>query len=158
MLQSGDDPRFIARRLIISASEDVGNADPRALLMAHAALAGVEFVGMPEARIILGQVATYIATAPKSNAAYLGINNAIAQVEQGVPREVPNHLKDATMDGKALGHGKGYLYPHDYPGHYIPQVYWPQPVPLYEPTDIGYEAEIQKRINLWKKQTYEKKS
>jgi len=152
MLKAGDDPRFIARRLIISASEDVGNADPRALLVAHAALAAVEFVGMPEGRIPLAQAATYIAGAPKSNAAYLALEKAMAEVESGKRREVPNHLKDATMDRETLGHGKGYLYPHDFPGHYVPQIYWPDAVTLYEPTDLGYEAEMKKRLNLWRSQ------
>ncbi len=153
MLAAGDDPRFIARRLIISASEDVGNADPRALLIAHAALSGVELVGMPEARIILAQAATYIASAPKSNAAYLGIEKAISEVNEGKPREVPNRLKDASLDRKALGHGEGYLYPHDFPGHHVAQQYWPNPIPLYEPTDLGYEGEMKKRLDSWKSKT-----
>ena len=152
MLKAGDDPRFIARRLIISAAEDVGNADPRALLMAHAALSAVEFVGMPEGRIPLAQAATYIASAPKSNAAYLAVDKAMAEVESGKPREVPNPLKDASQDRERLGHGEGYLYPHDFPGHYVPQEYWPDPVKLYEPTDLGYEAEIKKRLNAWNSQ------
>jgi len=152
MLKAGDDPRFVARRLVISASEDVGNADPRALLVAHAALAAVEFVGMPEGRIALAQAATYIATAPKSNAAYLAGEKASQEVEGGKVREVPNHLKDANLDREGLGHGEGYLYPHDFPGHYVPQAYWPDPVKLYEPTDLGYEAEIKKRLSLWRSQ------
>jgi len=152
MLKAGDDPRFIARRLIISASEDVGNADPRALLVAHAALAAVEFVGMPEGRIPLAQATTYIAAAPKSNAAYLALEKAMAEVESGKMREVPNHLKDATLDRESLGHGQGYLYPHDFPGHYVSQEYWPDPVTLYEPTDLGYEAEMKKRLNAWHSQ------
>jgi len=161
MLKAGDDPRFLARRLIISASEDVGNADPRALLMAHAAFAAVEFVGMPEGRIPLAQAVTYIASAPKSNAAYLAIDKAMAEVESGQTREVPNHLKDASMDRESLGHGKGYLYPHDFPNHFVPQDYWPNPVKLYEPTDLGYEAEMKKRLQSWRsqpKQTSEKNS
>lgn len=152
MLKAGDDPRFIARRLIISAAEDVGNADPRALLIAHAALSAVEFVGMPEGRIPLAQAVTYIASAPKSNAAYLAVDKAMSEVENGKPREVPNHLKDASQDGERLGHGQGYLYPHDFPGHYVPQEYWPDPVKLYEPSDLGYEAEIKKRLNAWRQQ------
>ena len=116
LLSAGDDPRFIARRLIISASEDVGNADPRALLMAHAARAAVEFVGMPEGRIPLAQAVTYIASAPKSNAAYLAVDKAMSEVDNGKIREVPNHLKDGSQDRERLGHGEGYLYPHDFPG------------------------------------------
>jgi len=149
MLKAGDDPRFIARRLMISASEDVGNADPRALLIAHAAFAAIEFVGMPEGRIPLAQAVTYIASAPKSNAAYLAIDKAMSEVESGPMREVPNHLKDASQDRERLGHGEGYLYPHDFPGHFTPQEYWPNPVPLYEPTDLGYEAEMKKRLTAW---------
>jgi putative ATPase len=150
MLKGGEDPRFVARRLIISASEDVGNADPRALLLAHAALAAVEFVGMPEGRIPLAQAATYIASAPKSNAAYVALGKAMDEVENGKPREVPNHLKDASQDGERLGHGQGYLYPHDFPGHFVAQDYWPDPVTLYEPTDLGHEAEIKKRLSAWR--------
>lgn len=153
LIKGGDDPRFIARRLIISASEDVGNADPRALLIAHAALAAVEFVGMPEARIALGQAATYIASAPKSNAAYLAIDKALAEAENGRVREVPNHLKDASLDRETLGHGQGYLYPHDFPGHHVSQEYWPNPVPLYEPTSLGEEARIRERLTLWRSAT-----
>jgi putative ATPase len=149
MLKAGDDPRFIARRLIISSAEDVGNADPRAILIAHAALAAVEFVGMPEGRIPLAQAVTYIASAPKSNAAYLAVDKAMSEVENGRAREVPNHLKDANQDRDRLGHGEGYFYPHDFPGHYIPQDYWPDPVKFYEPTELGYEAEIKKRLNAW---------
>jgi putative ATPase len=153
LLAAGDDPRFIARRLIISASEDVGNADPRALILAQAALAAVEFVGMPEGRIPLAQAAVYIASAPKSNTSYLALNKAMDEVERGPAREVPNHLKDANLDRQELGHGKGYQYPHDFPGHYVPQTYWPSPVPLYEPGELGYEIEMRKRLDLWKNPT-----
>lgn len=152
MLAGGDDPRFIARRLVISASEDVGNAEPRALMVAQAAVTAVEFVGLPEARIILAQVATFIAAAPKSNAAYVAINRAMQEVERGKHREVPNHLKDSSRDNESLGHGEGYLYPHDFPGHIVAQEYWPDPTPLYEPTTLGYEAEIKKRLDLWQSQ------
>ena len=152
MLKAGDDPRFIARRLIISASEDVGNADPRALLVAHAALSAVEFVGMPEGRIPLAQAVTYIASAPKSNAAYLAVEKAMQEVENGKTREVPNHLKDANLDRERLGHGEGYLYPHNFPGHFIPQEYWPDPIALYEPTELGYEGEMKKRLAQWRSQ------
>jgi len=105
---------------------------------------------MPEGRIPLAQAATYIACAPKSNAAYLAVDKAMSEVENGKPREVPNHLKDANLDGERLGHGQGYLYPHDFPGHHVPQHYWPDPVKLYEPTDLGYEAEIRKRLSAWR--------
>jgi len=150
MLAAGDDPRFIARRLVISASEDIGNADPRAMLVANAAFQAVEFVGMPEGRIPLAQAAVYLACAPKSNSAYMGINKAYEEVEKGKRREVPNHLKDATMDREALGHGVGYLYPHDYPGHHVAQAYWPDPVRLYEPGDLGEEARMKERLKTWR--------
>lgn len=151
MIEAGEDPRFIARRILICASEDVGNADPRALIIATAAFHAVELVGMPEGRIPLAQAATYVASAPKSNAAYNGINAAMREVQTGEPRDVPNHLKDASFDGKALGHGKGYKYPHDYPGHWTPQEYMPNPKTFYEPTDEGEEKRIKDRLIKWKK-------
>ena len=122
------------------------------MLIAHAALAAIEFVGLPEGRIPLAQAVTYVATAPKSNAAYLAVDKAMEEVEKGRPREVPNHLKDANLDRAALGHGQGYLYPHDFPGHYVPQDYWTDPVRFYNPTSLGYEAEIQKRLESWRSQ------
>ena len=161
LLAAGDDPRFIARRLIILASEDVGNADPRALLVAHAALAAVEFVGMPEGRIPLAQAAVYLACAPKSNASYLALEKAMQEVEEGPVREVPDHLKDASLDRKTLGHGEGYLYPHTFPGHHVPQAYWPKPVTLYTPGELGCEVEMRERLDAWKnkiKQASEKNS
>jgi len=142
MLYAGEDPRFIARRIIICASEDVGNADPQALVVAAAALESVEFVGMPEARIPLAQAAVYVACAPKSNAAYLGIESALKDVEEGKTLEVPDHLKDATLDSEAFGHGKGYKYAHDFKDHYIRQQYKPSDVKYYFPTEMGYEAKI----------------
>ena len=151
MLEAGDDPRFVARRVIICASEDVGNADPRALVVAAAALQAVEFVGMPEARIPLAQAATYVACAPKSNAAYLGIERAQAEVRGKAVRKVPAHLKDANMDGEARGHGKGYLYPHDYPGHWVEQEYLPDPKLFYEPGGQGEEKNILERLREWRK-------
>ncbi len=153
LLAAGDDPRFIARRLIISASEDVGNADPQALILAHATLAAVEFVGMPEGRIALAQAAVYIASAPKSNTSYLALGKAMQEVENGPRREVPNHLKDSSMDRQTLGHGQGYKYPHDFPEHFVPQEYWPHPTSLYTPGDLGYEASMKKRLDAWKNQT-----
>ena len=108
MIYAGEDPRFIARRIVICASEDVGNADPQAIVIANAALQVSEFVGMPEARIPLAQAAVYVACAPKSNAAYMGIESALKDVAEGKTLEVPDHLKDATLDGDTLGHGKGY--------------------------------------------------
>lgn len=151
MLVAGEDPRFIARRIIICASEDVGNADPRALTLSVAAMQAVEFLGMPEAQIILAQAATYVATAPKSNSAVVAINQAVDEVKNGIEREVPNHLKDASLDGKAFGHGDGYKYPHDYPNHYVEQEYMKSPVKLYVPSDQGYEVKINERITRIRK-------
>lgn len=129
MLVAGEDPRFIARRLIISASEDVGNADPQALPLAVAALQAVSAIGMPEARIVLAQATTYLASAKKSNAAYLAVNQALQDVESGLPVRVPAHLRGTGYRGaETLGSGVGYLYPHDYPGHYVEQNYWPEGV------------------------------
>ncbi|NQT89976.1 MAG: replication-associated recombination protein A [Candidatus Omnitrophica bacterium] len=152
MLYAGEDPRFIARRITICASEDVGNADPQALVVANAALGVSEFVGMPEARIPLAQATVYIATAPKSNAAYMGIEKAMEDVESGRTFEVPNHLKDASYHGaKRLGHGEGYKYAHSYKDHYVEQEYIPQRRKYYEPTDIGYEKQIKEYLSKIKK-------
>ncbi|MCL6625676.1 MAG: replication-associated recombination protein A [Alicyclobacillus shizuokensis] len=138
MIEGGEDPRFIARRLIILASEDIGNADPHALPLAVAALHAVEAIGMPEGRIPLAQVTTYLATAPKSNHAYRGINQALADVRSGIPLTVPAHLRGTGYKGAArLGSGVGYKYPHDYPERYVEQNYWPEGV---EPR-VYYEAE-----------------
>jgi len=145
MIYAGEDPRFIARRIIICASEDVGNADPQALVVAAAALQSVEFVGMPEARIPLAQAAVYVACAPKSNAAYMGIETALKDVEEGKTLEVPDHLKDSTLDSDEFGHGKGYKYAHDFKDHYVKQEYKPSDKAYYIPTEIGYE----KRIKEW---------
>ena len=147
MLVAGEDPRFIARRIIICASEDVGNADSRALTLSVAAMQAVEFLGMPEAQIILAQAATYVATAPKSNSAVVAINQAIEEVKNGKHRDVPNHLKDASLDGEKFGHGYGYKYPHNYPNHYIKQEYMKNPVKFYVPSDQGYEVKINERIS-----------
>ncbi|MBI4342733.1 MAG: replication-associated recombination protein A [Candidatus Omnitrophica bacterium] len=147
MLYAGEDPRFIARRIVICASEDVGNADPQALVVATSALHASEFVGLPECRIPLAQAAVYIACAPKSNAAYLGIDKAMRDVEQGRVLEVPNHLKDASYkSAKQLGRGTGYQYAHVFPGHYVEQEYVPTTTVYYEPTDLGFEQTIKERL------------
>ncbi len=147
MLYAGEDPRFIARRICIAAAEDVGNADPLALVLANAALQISEFVGMPEARIALAQAAIYVACAPKSNASYLAIDKALGDIESQKVQEVPDHLKDASYPGaEVLGHGKGYKYSHDYAGHYVKQKYTRKQVKYYEPTEIGYEAKIKQRL------------
>ncbi|TPG72871.1 AAA family ATPase [Brevibacillus laterosporus] len=148
MIDAGEDPRFIARRLIISASEDIGNADPQALSVAVSCFQALELIGMPEGRISLGQATTYLATAPKSNAAYMGINQALTYVQKEGHKPVPVHLRDRHYKGAAtLGHGEGYLYPHDYPEGYVKQRYLPEGVEerFYHPKQIGYESEIQKR-------------
>ena len=142
MLAAGEDPRFIARRILICAAEDVGLADFRALLVANAAFQAVEFLGLPEARIPLAQAAIYVATAPKSNSAYLAVDAALAEAKDGPSREVPLHLRDATADGKTRGHGQGYKYPHDFPGHRVAQEYMPEPVKFYEPSGEGDEKRV----------------
>lgn len=143
MLAAGEDVKFIARRIVICASEDVGNADPMALTLAMAAAEAVQFVGMPEARITLAQAVTYIASAPKSNAAYLGIDAALKDVRTKDCGTVPKHLRDSHYKGAAaLGHGQTYCYPHDYPDHFKEQAYLPDKIRTahyYEPTDIGRE-------------------
>lgn len=147
MLYAGEDPRFIARRIVICAAEDVGNADPQAIVVANAALQISEFVGLPEARIPLAQATVYIACAPKSNAAYMGIEKAMADVEAGRTMEVPTHLKDANYPGaKKLGHGEGYKYAHSFKGHYVEQDYIPEKIKYYFPTDIGYEKKIKEYL------------
>ena len=152
MIVAGEDPRFIARRIAICAAEDVGNADPQALVLANAAFQIVELVGMPEARIPLAQAAVYVASAPKSNAAYLGIENAIKDVKAGRVLEVPGHLKDPTLDSESLGHGKGYKYAHDYKNHYVKQEYKPSDKVYYIPTTQGYEKKIKDWLEQLEKQ------
>ncbi len=146
MLSGGEDPTFIARRLMISASEDIGNADPQALPLAVSAAQAVQMLGMPEGRIPLAQAVTYLAAAPKSNASYLAINKAMQLVEEEENRPVPKHLKDSSYRGaKSLGHGGGYRYPHDYPGHFIEQDYLPEGMKdkiIYRPTNQGREKQL----------------
>jgi putative ATPase len=136
---------------MIFAAEDVGNADPQAIAVATSAARMVEMVGMPEARIPLAQAVTYVATAPKSNAAYMAIAKAEEEVKTGKRREVPNALKDSSGDAKSRGHGDDYLYPHNFPGHHVKQTYMPQRVNFYEPSDQGFEVEIKKRLEEWRK-------
>jgi putative ATPase len=147
MLYAGEDPRFIARRVCILAAEDVGNADPLALVLANAALQISEFVGMPEARIPLAQAVIYVSCAPKSNASYLAIEKASQDIKENKVQEVPDDLKDANYSGaEKLGHGLGYKYAHDYPGHFVKQKYTRKKVRYYEPTDIGHEAKMKERL------------
>ena len=125
-IAGGEDPVFIARRIVISAAEDVGMANPNALVVANSAMQAVHMVGMPEARIILAEAATYVATSPKSNASYLGINRALEDVKNKDTGEIPMHIRNAPVEGmEALGYHEGYKYPHDYPGHYVEQQYLP---------------------------------
>ena len=147
MLYAGEDPRFIARRLVILASEDIGNADPRGISIATAAMQAVEFVGMPEARITLSQATTYLATAPKSNASYLAINKAMKDVEKGRVLPVPEHLKNIKLKtAGAEENGNEYVYPHDYAEGYVQQEYVPTTATYYDPVDSGYEETIAKRM------------
>lgn len=150
MIYAGEDPKFIARRVVICASEDVGNADPHALQVAVSAAEAINFIGMPEGRIILAQAVTYIACAPKSNAAYVGIDMALRDVENIKIKTVPNHLKDAHYSGaKDLERGTGYKYSHDYPGHYVEQRYLPDELKdkiYYSPTENGVEKRIKESL------------
>ncbi|MBU4212307.1 MAG: replication-associated recombination protein A [Verrucomicrobia bacterium] len=149
MIYAGEDPRFIARRLIILASEDIGNADPRGLLMAVAGLHAVEFVGLPEARIILSHVTTYLACAPKSNAAYLAVEKALLHIKEGRVLPVPKPLRGSSYQGaKRLGH-TGYKYAHEYKDHFVDQAYMPTSAVYYEPTSQGYEDTLKQRLAQW---------
>jgi putative ATPase len=154
MLEAGEDPMFIMRRLVIFASEDVGNADPRGLQLAVAAQQAVHFIGLPEARITLAQTVTYLATAPKSNASYAGINAAQAEVRKSGALPVPLHIRNApTKLMKGLDYGKGYKYAHDNPDGYQAQEYLPEEISdqtFYTPTDHGYEKMIGERMAYWR--------
>lgn len=157
MLKGGEDPRFIARRLMIFASEDIGNADPRGLQVAVNAANAVAMVGMPEARIILSQAVTWLACSPKSNAAYLAINEAQAEVNKSGALPVPLHLRSsATAEMRAEGYGQGYLYPHDYPNKVVKQTYLPNKLEgrtFYAPTPHGEERKIVERLAWWARKT-----
>jgi putative ATPase len=156
MLEAGEDPRFIARRIVICAAEDVGNADPQALILANAALQVCIFVGLPECQIPLAQAVTYIATAPKSNAAYAAINEAREDIREGRTMPVPDNLRVGSYPGaKRLGHGQDYKYAHSYEGHFVEQDYVPVDKEYYKPTENGYEAIIRKRLEAWKKRKRE---
>jgi putative ATPase len=153
MIEAGEDPLFIARRLVIFASEDVGNADPRALQVAIAVQQAVHFIGMPEGRINLGQAVTYLATAPKSNAAYIGINEALAEVRKSGALPIPLHIRNApTTLMKDLGYGQGYRYAHDDRDGFTPQEYLPEGLRgrhFYRPSERGYEKMISERMRYW---------
>ncbi len=157
MITAGEPPRFIARRLVISASEDVGNADPYALVIANAAMQAAEFIGFPEARIPLAQATVYVACAPKSNSSYEAIDRAIGDVNSERTQEVPEHLKSSNYKGAAsLGRGEGYKYAHSHEGHYVEQEYMKDKKTYYFPGDIGYEKKIKE--HLQRLRSYKKKA
>jgi len=154
MLEGGEDPKFIARRMIVLASEDIGNADPYGITLAVSTFTAVDYVGMPEARIILSQCATYLASAPKSNAAYKAIDEALDDVKSSQDVPVPLHLRNApTGLMHTLGYGLEYKYSHDHPGHFVEQQYLPEGFTTktyYRPTDNGREKDVRERLNrLW---------
>ena len=159
MLYAGEDVKFIARRIMICASEDVGNADPNALVVAVSAAQAVERIGMPESQIILSQAVAYVATAPKSNAAYMGIAKAMKTVADTRTMPVPAHLQDRHYKGaEKLGHGLGYKYAHDYPNHYVTQQYLPdgmEGMRFYEPSENGYEKKIREHMEFIKREAGE---
>jgi len=156
MLKGGEDPKFIARRMIVLASEDIGNADPLALTMAVSAFTAIDYIGMPEATLVLSQAAVYLASAPKSNASYLAVNKAKEDVESNPAFGVPMHLRNApTKLMKDLNYGSGYKYPHDFENNFTEQEYLPEELKdriYYEPSDNGAEAEMRKRLKkFWSK-------
>jgi len=159
MIHAGEDPRFIARRIVIHAAEDVGLADPMALVLANAAFQAAEFIGWPEAQIPLAEAVIYIATAPKSNSTVAAIGAAVKDVESGRTLPVPEHLRDAHYPGaQRLGHGQDYKYAHDYPGHFVVQDYLGASRRFYEPTDQGAEKKIKERLEKWRAQAAAEKA
>ena len=151
MLHAGEEVRFITRRLVICASEDIGLADSNALVVAQAAAQAVEFIGLPEANLLLAHATLYLATAPKSNSATVAIGKASAEVREGRTLAVPEHLRDGHYKGsERLGHGKGYLYSHDFEGSYVPQAYLPEGRRYFEPTENGLEKRIKERLDHWR--------
>jgi putative ATPase len=156
MLEGGEDPRFIARRMVVLASEDIGNADPQALLVADAAANAVDRVGMPECALNLAQAAVYLALAPKSNASYRGLSAARAEVRERGAKTPPDYLRDAHYPGaRKLGRGSGYRYPHDEPGGVSDQPLLPEELrgrSFYAPTERGFEAELRRRLDALRRQ------
>ena len=151
MIHAGEDPRFITRRLLVHAAEDVGLADPMALVLAEAAHRAAEGIGWPEARIPIAEATIYIATANKSNSVIKAIDAALEDVRSGRTLEVPRHLRDAHYAGaKRLGNGAGYEYAHNHEGHYVPQDYLGEPRRFYEPTEQGTEKKIKERLDRWR--------
>ncbi len=155
MLEAGEDPLYIARRMVRFASEDIGNADPQALQVAVAAMQAFNFVGLPEGNLALAQAAVYLATAPKSNALYTAYHNVQKDIQKTLSLRVPLHLRNApTKLMRELGYGKGYKYPHDFPDHYVEENYLPEDLKgriYYRPTNQGHEGEIRKRLNKWRR-------
>jgi putative ATPase len=162
MIEGGEDPKFIARRMIIFASEDIGNADPLAFLVANAAFEAVERVGLPECIINLSQAVTYLATAPKSNASYLAYIKAAEDAKSTPFITIPASLRDSHYKGaEILGHGKEYKYPHYFPGHFYPESLMPEELKgkiYYQPTDQGFERKIKERLQEWRRLIEEKGS
>jgi putative ATPase len=159
MIEAGEDPRFIARRLVILAAEDIGLADPRGIMVAVAAHQAVEFIGMPEGRIPLAEATVYLATAPKSNKAYLGIESALEAVRKETQVAVPKHLRNApTKLMKELGYHKGYQYAHDFEGAIVPQEHGVPAGSFYQPSDYGYEKQVRERLDYWKSLRDKKKN
>jgi putative ATPase len=151
MIHAGEDPRFITRRLVICAAEDVGLADPMALILANAAHQSAEFIGWPEARIPIAEATIYVATANKSNTSITSIDAALDDVRSGRTLAVPEHLRDAHYKGaKRLGHGEGYQYAHDHSGHFVAQDYLGVEKRYYEPTEQGIEKKIKERLDQWR--------
>ncbi|HEU5396495.1 MAG TPA: replication-associated recombination protein A [Verrucomicrobiae bacterium] len=158
MIHAGEDPRFIARRIVICAAEDVGLADPMALVLANSALQAAEFVGWPEARIPLAEATIYIATANKSNTSITAIDAALDDVKSGRTLAVPEHLRDAHYSGaQRLGHGEGYQYAHSFEGHFVAQDYLGADKTYYQPTEQGVEKKIKERLDKWREQLRKKK-
>lgn len=156
MIEAGEDPRFLARRIVISAAEDIGNADPHALVLANAAAQATEFVGLPECRIILAQAVAYLSLAPKSNASYVAIDSALSDVRQQRVLPVPVHLKDAHYQGaKRLGHGQGYEYAHNSEEGWVPQDYLGVEKNYYQPVPRGFEVKLQERLAEFKRRKAE---
>jgi len=153
MLKGGEEPKFIARRMIVLASEDIGNADPNALTLATSAFTAVNYIGMPEAQLVLSQAATYLASCPKSNASYRAISYAKSDIEKTGELPVPLHLRNAPTNlMKNLDYGKDYKYSHDFEGHFTEQQYLPEELKdkvYYYPADIGAESKIKERLNNW---------
>ncbi len=161
MIDAGEEPKFIARRMVILASEDIGNADPQALVVATSGFTAVTYIGMPEAQLVLAQMATYLASAPKSNASYLGIMQALTDVKQQELQPVPLHLRNAPTGLMAhYGYGADYKYPHNYSQHFVEQTYLPEGLTdkiYYHPTEIGYEKKVKEYLTqFWQKRMNQK--